>query len=69
MLALPVQAGPDVPQKARWSAWKQEKEIRMSETPQQDGDTSVKNRKPSLIAHQVWDGKDDASYWDRVGVA
>jgi hypothetical protein len=34
-----------------------------------DGDTAVRNRRPSLIAWQVRDGKDDESYWDRVGVA
>ena len=32
-------------------------------------DTGVKNRKPSLIAYQVRDGKDEQSYWDRIGVA
>jgi hypothetical protein len=32
-------------------------------------DIGVKNRKPSLIAYQVRDGKDDQSYWDRIGVA
>ena len=34
-------------------------------------DTGVKNRKPSLIAYQVRDGKDGDSYWywDRAGVA
>jgi len=32
-------------------------------------DTGAKNRKPSLIAYQVRDGKDGDSYWDRVGVA
>ena len=32
-------------------------------------DTGVANRKPSLIAYQVRDGKGDQSYWDRVGVA
>jgi hypothetical protein len=26
-------------------------------------------RRPSLIAYQVRDGKDDQSFWDRVGVA
>ena len=34
-----------------------------------DGDQAVRDRRPSLIAWQVRDGKDDASYWDRVGVA
>ena len=34
-----------------------------------DGDTAVRDRRPSLIAYQVRDGKDDQSYWDRVGVA
>lgn len=34
-----------------------------------DGDTAVKNRRPSLIAYQVRDGNNDQSYWDRVGVA
>jgi hypothetical protein len=32
-------------------------------------DTGGKNRSPSLIAYQVRDGKDDQSYWERVGVA
>ena len=32
-------------------------------------DAEVKNRKPSLIAYQVRDGKDNQSYWERVGVA
>ena len=32
-------------------------------------DTGVKNRRPSLIAYQVREGKDDQSYWDRIGVA
>jgi hypothetical protein len=32
-------------------------------------DTGVKNRSPSLIAYQVRDGKDNQSYWERVGVA
>lgn len=32
-------------------------------------DTGVKGRSPSLIAYQVREGKDDQSYWDRVGVA
>jgi hypothetical protein len=41
----------------------------MSENQQNDGDTAVKNRRPSLIAYQVRDGSNDASYWDRVGVA
>ena len=34
-----------------------------------DGDKAVRDRRPSLIAWQVRDGKDDESYWDRVGVA
>src|SRR4051812_33504147 len=29
-------------------------------------DTGVKNRKPSLIAYQVREGKDEQSYWDRI---
>ena len=41
----------------------------MSDNASHDGDTAVKNRRPSLIAYQVRDGKDDQSYWDRVGVA
>jgi hypothetical protein len=32
-------------------------------------DTGVKNRRPSLVAYQVREGKDDQSYWDRIGVA
>lgn len=32
-------------------------------------DTGVANRKPSLIAYQVREGKEKQSYWDRVGVA
>jgi hypothetical protein len=32
-------------------------------------DTGVSNRRPSLIAYQVRDGKDESSYWDRIGVA
>ena len=32
-------------------------------------DTGVKNRRPSLIAYQVREGKDNQSYWDRCGVA
>jgi len=34
-----------------------------------DGDTAVRDRRPSLIAWQVRDGKDNESYWDRCGVA
>ena len=34
-----------------------------------DGDKAVRDRRPSMIAWQVRDGKDDESYWDRVGVA
>jgi hypothetical protein len=35
-----------------------------------DGDKAVRDRRPSLIAWQVRDGKDnESSYWDRVGVA
>ena len=41
----------------------------MTESTTHDGDTAVTNRRPSLIAYQVRDGKDDASYWDRIGVA
>jgi hypothetical protein len=42
----------------------------MSEnTNTHDGDTAVRNRRPSLIAWQVRDGKDKESFWDRVGVA
>ncbi|WP_165064004.1 hypothetical protein [Paludisphaera rhizosphaerae] len=32
-------------------------------------DVGVKNRRPTFIAYQVRDGNDQASYWDRVGVA
>jgi len=32
-------------------------------------DNAAKNRRPSLIAYQVRDGKEDQSFWDRVGVA
>jgi hypothetical protein len=31
-------------------------------------ETGASNRKPSLIAYQVREGKDDQSYWDRIGV-
>jgi hypothetical protein len=44
-----------------------EKENIMTEHPALD--TGVKNRKPSLIAYHVRDGKDDQSFWDRIGVA
>ena len=33
-------------------------------------DTGGKNRRPSLVAYTVRDGKGDQnSYWDRIGVA
>jgi hypothetical protein len=41
----------------------------MSENTQHDGDQAVKNRKPIFVAYQVRDGKDEQSYWERVGVA
>jgi hypothetical protein len=41
----------------------------MSDNATHDGDTAVKNRKPSLIAYQVQEGKDDQSYWNRIGAA
>ena len=41
----------------------------MTDHTTHDGDTAVTNRRPSLVAYQVRDGKDDASYWDRIGVA
>ena len=35
-----------------------------------DGDKAVRDRRPSLIAYTVRDGKGDQnSFWDRVGVA
>ena len=39
------------------------------QTRNDDGDTAVRDRRPSLIAWQVRDGKDNESYWDRCGVA
>ena len=41
----------------------------MSNNTTHDGDTAVKNRRPSLIAYHVRDGKDDKSFWNQVGVA
>ena len=41
----------------------------MSDNATNDGDTAVKNRKPSLIAYHVRDGKDEQSIWNRIGVA
>jgi hypothetical protein len=33
-------------------------------------DTGVKNRRPSLVAYQVRDGKDDQKgFWTRIGAA
>lgn len=32
-------------------------------------DAQAKSRKPSFIAHQVREGKNEESYWDRIGVA
>jgi hypothetical protein len=40
-----------------------------AETTEAALDTGVKNRRPSLIAYQVREGKDNQSYWDRCGVA
>ena len=43
-----------------------EKETTMSNAETEAAlDTGVKNRRPSLIAYQVREGKDDQSYWDR----
>jgi hypothetical protein len=42
----------------------------MSDNATHDGDTAVKNRKPSLIAYQVRDGKDGQNgFWTRIGAA
>lgn len=30
---------------------------------------TTQGKKPSHLAYQVRDGKDDQSYWDRIGVA
>ncbi|MFL5328670.1 MAG: hypothetical protein ACJ8C4_07120 [Gemmataceae bacterium] len=32
-------------------------------------DTGVANRRPTFNAYQVRDGKDESSFWDRIGVA
>jgi hypothetical protein len=45
------------------------KETFMPDNQAHDGDTAVKNRKPSLIAYNVRDGRDDQSFWERVGAA
>jgi hypothetical protein len=34
-----------------------------------NGDTAVTNRKPTLIANQVRNGKDDQSFWTPIGAA
>ena len=48
----------------------EEKETTMSNAETEAAlDTGVKNRRPSLVAYQVREGKDDQSYWDRIGVA
>jgi hypothetical protein len=47
-----------------------EKETTMSNAETEAAlDTGGKNRRPSLVAYQVREGKDDQSYWDRIGVA
>src|SRR5262249_946173 len=48
---------------------KERKQTMSDPKPEAALDTGVKNRKPSLVAYQVREGKDEQNYWDRIGVA